>query len=100
VPKNLIYDGELIFNLWFRWGLSVQQHVQDIFGPSEISTTLYGGLSAVAIRGTVLRAKELQVFGAKFKNVISLTIVVNVLSLVHYRIHKCLPNSPFLNQLK
>jgi hypothetical protein len=57
-------------------GLSVRQHVQGILGLSEIGTTRYGGLSAVAVRGTVLRAKEVQLCGARVKNVISLTINV------------------------
>jgi hypothetical protein len=66
----------LIFNLWFRWGLCVHRHVQDIVGLSETSTKGYGGLSAVGVRGTVHRAEEVQLCGARVKNVISLTIKV------------------------
>jgi hypothetical protein len=46
-----------------RLRISVHQHVQYIVGHSETGTTCYGGLSAVGVRGTVLRAEEVQLCG-------------------------------------
>jgi hypothetical protein len=57
--ENKIYDGQLTFNFWFIWGLYLHQHVHDILGPRESSTTWYSGLFCVGVRGSVPGTKKL-----------------------------------------
>jgi len=81
VRKSRINDGELRFNFWFRWGISLLQHVYDSLGPSESSTTWYSGLFCVGVRINVPTAKKLHLCSAKFKNVVSFTVTVLHLAL-------------------
>jgi hypothetical protein len=80
-PINWICDGQLRFNFWFRWGISLHQHVEDIIGPSETITTWCSGLFSVGLKGGEVIAKELHPC-IKFKNVVSFTITAFPLVLV------------------
>ena len=48
----------------------------DSRGPSGSSTTWYSGDFSVGVKGKVIRAKELHLCSAKFKNGVSFTITV------------------------